>query len=261
MYYSISKFLEIFLEPAPLLTFLSLAGIALWLIRRRRLAKGAWACAGALILLFGIVPLGTWLALPLEQRFPAEPVLPDRVAGIIVLAGTERVEASAAWRQPLLSDPSPLIALAALGRRYPDARLVFSGGARAHDDKAVTEASIVRDFYARLGIDAGRILFEDRSRNTVESGAMVRALVSPQAGETWLLVTEALSLPRAVGVFRRAGFAIAAVPAGYFTGSRHPDFFAFDLGGEMRLANLAIHEWVGLVAYRLLGYTGEIYPR
>ena len=261
MYYSISKFLEIFLDPGVLLTVLVLAGAGAALLRWRRLARWICGLAIALVLLFGVLPLGAWLALPLEQRFPADPALPDQVAGIIVLAGTERVEPSAAWHQPLVSDPSPLLALVSLGRRYPEARLVFSGGSKSRHDPTVSEAGIVRDFYARLGIDARRILFEDRSRNTVESGALVRALVTPQAGQSWLLVTEALSMPRAVGVFRRAGFEVIAVPAGYLSSKPHPDYFDFDLTGEMRLATLALHEWVGLVAYRLLGYTGEIYPR
>ena len=260
MYYTISKLLGVLVDPALLVTLLVLAGIAVRLLRRRRLAAWLWGAGAALILLFGVVPAGTWLALPLENRFPADPDLPPELAGIIVLAGAERVDASANWHQPEIGDPATLVALAALGRRYPAARLVFSGGVHGSDDPSVSEGSIVRDFYARLGIDSSRILFEERSRNTHESGELVGALLAPQPGQRWLLVTAALAMPRAVGVFRRAGFDVVAVPAGYVTGSAHPDILTLDLGREFILARLALHEWVGLVAYRALGYTNALFP-
>jgi uncharacterized SAM-binding protein YcdF (DUF218 family) len=260
MFFPISKFFGAFLNPALLLTILILLGGVALLIGRRRLVAWCLGLSAVLVILFGILPGGSWLASPLETRFPAEPALPDHVAGIIALAGTERVEASAEWGQPLISDPMPIVAMVALGRRYPDARLIFSGGVHAHAHPAIGEGSIVRDFLVRLGLDPGRITFEEKARNTIESGQFVGALLQPQPGQVWLLVTQALSLPRAVGVYRKAGFDVIAIPAGYLTGSREPGLVSLDLGGDGRLAFWALHEWVGLVVYRLLGYTSELYP-
>jgi uncharacterized SAM-binding protein YcdF (DUF218 family) len=36
--------------------------------------------------------------------------------------------------------------------------------------------------------------------------------MQPKPGERWLLVTSAAHMPRAIGCFRRAGFAVEACP-------------------------------------------------
>jgi DUF218 domain len=64
-----------------------------------------------------------------------------------------------------------------------------------------------------------RIIVERKSRNTTENAAFTKQLVMPKPGERWLLVTSAMHMPRAVGVFRKAGFAVDAYPVGYQTAS------------------------------------------
>src|SRR5215469_11606406 len=128
MYYFLSKSLGGLTNPGTLLAaFVLIAGLAA-LLRRKRLSAFSLAIAVVLTVSFGILPVANWLAVPLETRFETDPPLPDHVDGIIALGGTERVARSAAWRQPELSNPAPIVTLIALARRYPDAKLVFSGG-------------------------------------------------------------------------------------------------------------------------------------
>jgi uncharacterized SAM-binding protein YcdF (DUF218 family) len=248
------------IEPVALLAILVLASIVATIVRRRRLALLLQVTALIIVTLTGILPGGAWLALPLEERFPSNPSLPDHVDGIIVLGGTERVLQSAAWHQPIFSDPTPILVFLALGRQYPHAKLIFTGGMHPRNAPSPTEADIVREFVRALNMDDHRILYEARSQNTLENALFSRDLVHPDTGQRWILVTQAISMPRAVAVFRHAGWNVIPFPAGYLSKGDGRVSASLDLLGELSLASVALHEWGGLLAYRLMDYTDELFP-
>lgn len=247
-------------DPSALLCLLVLGTFIAMLLRRNRLAFMLQAGATGIVFFFGLLPGGAWLALPLERRFPVIQDLPKDIAGIIALGGTERLAQSAAWGQPSLSDPTPIAMLLALGRHYPHAKLVFTGGSSLPGAEALTESGIVRDFLREVGADAPRVMYEERSRNTLENALFTREMVRPHAGERWILVGQAASLPRAVGVFRHAGWDVIPVPAGFLTDGTARISGPPHLANRLSLASLAIHEWGGLLVYRLMGYTDELFP-
>ena len=75
----------------------------------------------------------------------------------------------------------------------------------------------MRRFWRAVGLDQGDVVYEDRSRNTFENALFTRDLVKPKEGERWLLVTSAMHMPRAVGVFRKVGFPVIAYPVDFRT--------------------------------------------
>ena len=101
-----------------------------------------------------------------------------------------------------------IIAAVELARRYPSARVVFVGK---------NEADFVIRLLEKLGVSRDRIIVERKSRNTIENATFAKQLVMPKPGERWLLVTSAMHMPRAVGVFRNAGFDVDAYPVDYRT--------------------------------------------
>lgn len=248
------------IDPSALLCLLVLATFIAMLLRRNRLAFMLQSGATGIIIFFALLPGGAWLALPLERRFPIIQDLPEDVTGIITLGGTERLAQSAAWGQPSLSDPTPIAMLLALGRRYPHAKLIFTGGSSLPGAEALTESGIVRDFLRDVGADASRVMYEERSRNTLENALFTREMIHPRAGERWILVGQATSLPRAVGVFRHAGWNVIPVPAGFLTDGAARISSPLHIASRLSLASLAIHEWGGLLVYRLMGYTDELFP-
>jgi uncharacterized SAM-binding protein YcdF (DUF218 family) len=101
---------------------------------------------------------------------------------------------------------------------------------------------------------------ERLSRNTEENATLSKALAGPKPGERWLLVTSAYHMPRSVGLFRRAGFAVEPYPVDWRT-SRENLLTPFNLAGEgLERTDLAIREWMGLAAYRISGKTSELLP-
>src|SRR5262249_32669385 len=93
------------------------------------------------------------------------------------------------------------------------------------------------------------------------NAAFTRDLVSPKPDELWLLVTSAYHMPRAVGVFRHAGFKVEPYPVDYRTHSQKDLTRLFETVGDgIKRTDLAVKEWVGLLAYRLSGRTDELFP-
>jgi uncharacterized SAM-binding protein YcdF (DUF218 family) len=146
---------------------------------------------------------------------------------------------------------------AILAHRYPDARLLFTGGSGDPFDQSRNEAEFARALFAGLGLRG--VHYENLSRNTHENATYSKEMMRPKPGETWLLVTSAADLPRAVGSFRAAGWPVTAYPADYHTLRSSSGFFPGVADG-LADADWATHEWIGLFVYRLRGWTPALFP-
>ncbi|AHB48608.1 hypothetical protein W911_09735 [Hyphomicrobium nitrativorans NL23] len=264
MPYTLSKILASLAQPSSMAVLALVAGILL-------LARGcaprlsrllAW---GGLVLLVGggLSPVANVLILPLEQRFAAvlQPQPGARVDGIILLGGFEDAHVSAGRGGLGLNEAAERVTEGLrLALRHPEAKVVFTGGAGGLF--ATAEASgPVGAFLAEAGIDPARLVLENRSRNTYENAVLTREMVKPRPGQRWYLVTSAFHMPRAIGLFRKAGFDVIAYPVDYRTRGAEDATrtFARIPQGLMRL-DVAVNEWLGLLAYRLLGRTDELFP-
>jgi uncharacterized SAM-binding protein YcdF (DUF218 family) len=231
-------------KPSNLILLVAVAGVVFW---RRPLGRWCRRAAVILIVAFALVPTAAWLIRPLETRFPIP--AEGRVDGIVVLGGAELVTLSENYGQPQFGSMGDrLLTFLTLAARYPEARLVFSGE---------REASVARSVILGAGVDPGRVRFENGSTNTCENARATRSLVQPGASERWLLVTSSFHLPRAVACFRAADWEVVAYPADF---RRDSNGFYWDLVSNVEDLDLAVHEWVGLVYYRVRGYTRELFP-
>jgi uncharacterized SAM-binding protein YcdF (DUF218 family) len=263
MFFYVAKVLWFVATPSNLCALLIAAGLALARLGRPRPGLRLIACGCLLLFALGLGPLGSWAVLPLEDRFP--PFLDDNrpVAGIVVVGGAVYTDVSAARGQISTGQAGErILALADLARRYPSARLVYSGGSgNLLLPDARVEAELVAEHAQMLGIAPGRIIVEGTSRDTWENAVNTRALIAPAPGERWLLVTSAWHMPRAIGCFRQVGFPVTAYPVDYLT--RGPaDLWRLHgtLVAGLEGLELALKEWVGLVAYRMSGRFGALLP-
>ncbi len=263
MFFAASKVLGFVLfHPVNFLVLLALVGVVLGLTRYRR---GGHALAGAAVLALAVAsfsPLSAFMLRPLEDRFPRP--LPDlqEPTGIVVLGGALDADLSLARGSTTISEAAArLTSGVELARRYPNARLVFTGGSASLHDGALDEARGVRALWTALGVPPAQMTLEDKSRNTYENATMTKAIVEPRPGERWLLVTSAAHMPRSVGIFRQVGWPVVAYPVDYRTfGDRRDDKPTPDALESLRRLDLALHEWIGLVAYRLTGKIGTLFP-
>jgi uncharacterized SAM-binding protein YcdF (DUF218 family) len=249
--------------PSNALPLLALVGAGLGFLPRTRTLGLSLVILGSLgVLVAGLTPVPDLVLAPLEARFPEFRDDGRPVAGIIVLGGAIEPGKSLARDQLLLNDAGErMIALGDLARRYPDARVVFSGGSAALSGAGTSEAEVVERFAGTLGVAPGRLAIEARSRNTHENAAYTVAQIGAKPGERWLLVTSAWHMPRAVGCFRVAGLAVTPYPVDFRTSDRPSRLIAALFASEgLHDLDLGTKEWIGLLAYRLAGYTDALLP-
>jgi uncharacterized SAM-binding protein YcdF (DUF218 family) len=259
--FTISKVLWWFVEPSNLALLLLAAGALLLWTRWARFGRGLVAWLTAALLAIAVLPLGTLLIEPLENRFPPVREPPARVAGVVVLGGSVNQFLTQARDQVALGGGAErLTEFAALARKRPDLRLAFTGGSGSLFRQDAKETAVARRLFADLGLDPARVAFEDRSRNTYENAVFTHRLLRPAPEETWLLVTSAMHMPRAVGAFRKAGWRVVAYPVDYATAGDGEFALGFSLIDGLDAISVGIREWLGLVVYRLLDRTDSLFP-
>lgn len=251
------------LLPTNLLMVLGLVGVLLLVSRFAALGRTLLVVSVVLLAICGFSPLGNILLYPLEQRFPPWGAAQGDPDGIVVLGGPIDADLSVAHDTPVIrSAPDRIIAAATLARRYPNARIIFSGGSPNLIANDAREADFAGEVFQNLGIDKSRLTMERRSRNTFENAEFSKAIAAPKPGERWLLVTSAFHMPRSVGVFRKTGFAVEPYPVDWRVGDRD-DFWSFTnfAADGWGRTDTALREWLGLVAYWMTGKTSELLPR
>src|SRR4051794_20655290 len=153
MFYYLSKVAWFFATPSNLLPSLVLVGLALMLTRLRR--TGWWLAFLGVAGLFaaGLSPLANWVLGPLQERFPMFQDDGRPVAGIVVLGGAVEAEESIGRGQLAPNGAAEgVIFRADPARRYPDARILFSGGGSTLMVEEPPEAAAVDRFIETLGI-------------------------------------------------------------------------------------------------------------
>lgn len=245
-------------SPSQLLYLVVIGAAVLFLCGRHRAGRIAAVVAGVGVLALAVLPMARFLAGPLETRFP-RPELPDRVDGIILLAGAERPSASAYFGEPQVGiEGGRYITALRLATRYPTAKLVYTGGSRV---PAISQTRVAAAILGSTGLAPDRVIFEEESRDTCDHPGNVRALVGARPGEHWVVVTTALHVPRVVACFRAAGWPdVVPYPTNYRTIPDSLDLLSLQLNHNLGIVDDAVHEWVGLLLYRLTGKTEEVFP-
>jgi uncharacterized SAM-binding protein YcdF (DUF218 family) len=262
LFFVLSKTLGHMMVPANFLIGIGLLGIILLATRFASLGRKFAIFSLVLLAISAFSPLGNLLLYPLEARFPPWDAARGAPDGIIVLGASIDADLSASHGTPVVRNSADrIITAAVLALRYPNARVVFSGGSGNLISNDAREADYAAAIFESLGIDKSRLIMERRSRNTQENAEFSKALVAPKKGERWLLVTSAYHMPRSVGLFRKAGFAVEPYPVDWRVGGPG-DLFTFSniaVDGLGR-TDLAVREWIGLIAYRTTGKIDDLLP-
>ncbi len=238
--------------------------LVLGLVLTRKGGRKRLVTAGRLLLLTGtalllalsLSPVANFLTYPLEAQYRSPP--PEALEGldvVVVLGGG--IHPSGHLRQE-----------AELGKfTYPRfyhgvrvfqqshaSLLAFCGGPRGAGTE--TEAETMRAMALTQGVPPDKILAEPTSRTTFENIANLARLLPAGQGRRIGLVTIALHMRRSCAVCQKQfpGDTIIPIPVHYtydpadaFLGNFVPS------SGNLEKSTIALHEWIGLLWYKLRG--------
>lgn len=245
------------LQPSNLIAILAVLGLLAGHTGRTGKACKLGGAAATLLVLLGVLPVGELMIKPLEARFE-RPDPADQVNGIIVLSGPEAPVMTTAHDVVTLRDSSGRLTTAlALARIHATVPVVLTGGWAAD---GISQADVAARFLSESGIDPDRLIIERNARDTYENAVLSRELTDPDADARWLLVTSAFHMPRSVAAFDGADWDIIPYPTDYRSMPGSKLDWEFNVAAKLRIADLAVHEWVGLITYRILGRSRTLFP-
>jgi len=259
MFFSASKILWPLFAPSHLFVIFMALTTAILFTPANHLECVLTALCAAGLIVIGFTPLPNLLLRRLEDRFPKKHLEDNRsVDCIVVLSGGLGLDRD---QITVNKAGARIIAALELAKRHPRARIILSGGSSLTYFGSEREAHAAIRFLRAAGIESERLITETRSRNTRENALFTRNIIEPQVGERWLLVTSAFHMPRAFGCFRAVGIILEAYPVDYRAAGKASYLLPFEsiLAG-LKVTDLAVKEWIGLIAYRLAGYTGALLP-
>ena len=210
----------------------------------------------SLLLILGWEPLPDALLRRLETQYPAmsEAAPLQRYVGMIVLGGA--LEPGYIWTTPgqsALNDGAERMTEAlALLHKQPTLQILFTGGEGELFGNGLSEADRAAQFFAGQGLAPKKLLLEGASRTTYENAILSKSVPGVDPTQNWLLVTSAWHMPRSMAVFKRAGWNVTAYPVDFRAGLNTP-WTQYQMNSGVKKWNIAVHEGLGLLAYRLSG--------
>lgn len=257
MSYLVEVAWAIFLPSNTLIACLLLSAVLFW-IGAINWARVLFTASAAAILAITFLPITPLLNAPLETRFKT-PELPENINGIVVLGGAVNPPLTELWGQPSLSHGAErMTESVALARHYPEAKLLFTGGPWSKGE--ISEAEVARLFFTQQGIPESRLILESEASSTHENAIFTRKLIEPGDSETWILVTSASHMPRAVGAFRKQGWQILPYPVDFESREVGGLTWPPHVGKALADFDFVVREWTALIWYRLADRTDNLLP-
>ena len=253
------------LDPAALLFLASLVIIVVLARRRKKhLARSGSAYWPALLifvwllvfLAFSAPGVVNPLLTTLEEQYP-DSIACEMGSHLVMLGGgvDSRAQSANEFERMSGSTMARASATARIAHAEPALRLLAAGGAL----KNVAEADMIASYWISQGIEAGRIIREERSLSTRENALYVAELLSDETLQGPVrLVTSALHMPRALNAFRTVlgsqGIEVCPVSVDREALSSIPLWALMPQTTALVKFDKWLHEVVALAIYRLRGW-------
>lgn len=244
----LKKTVSIMLQPpvAPLLPIV--AGLLLLPRRRRAGLALAWLGVAATLLLSTPASVG-WLLHGLETAPVVDATALQQAQAIVVLGAGKRRNAPEYGGETVNRLALERLRYAARLARRTGLPVLVSGGAPTGTtaEAVLMKAALEEDF--RVPVRWVEKTSLDTQQNAQFSAEPLRAAGVSRI----LLVTHAVHMPRAQAAFEDAGLQVIPAPTAWLGGTGASDQVLAELPGPTSAYAgwYAVHEWLGLLAYRL----------
>lgn len=245
------------------LAALALLSLLFLALRRSRAMAGALVLLAGGFLLFGLGfatrPMLAWLQDPVAAHDAASDPGPWCQRNTLILLGAGTLEAPSGAIEPTLfgfaRNEAAARAHHACAASGGECAILVSGGDPA--GLGESEAEVYAHHLRGLGVPEASLILEGESRNTFENARFTRRLLEerlPEGREPGglFLVTSATHMVRSDLYFRHFGMAARWLPADFVQARTWPP----KVGLNLALADLAAHEFAGLLRYRTYNALG-----
>ena len=259
MSFYLSKVLWLIINPLNILIFLFFLTILFSLLKKNKLTYFLLVLFIIFLVSFGIFPVGKYLIYKLEKNYHNSIILPDKVDGILILGGATNPFLSDEFNQINLNGSAErLIESVTLIKKYTNSKIIFAGGSGSINEPKMDHSRIAKLFFIQIGLDTDKIIFENKSRNTYENILFSKKIVKPKKNEKWILITSASHMNRAIFIGEKIDW-IFTPYAVDFSQSKIIKFTpTIKILKNFNAMHQGSHEWIGLIAYYLMGRTSRI---
>jgi uncharacterized SAM-binding protein YcdF (DUF218 family) len=246
-----AKLLLLLVYPLGMAILLTIGGIVLNFVNCRSLSTLLTVVAVIQLWVFSTPYVSNHLLAALEQQISREESQSAEVA--IVLGGMLREGRNGV---DLTDAADRALQAARLYRAHMVKHILVSGGNQPTDFASVPEARRISELLVEWGVPPQAIFVEDNSRSTWENAKNSKVIWDQQRFASGFLITSAAHMPRALAVFRKAGFHVVAKPTDFHSVAT-PRFNAIDMLPDvsaLESSTLVIKETIGHTVYWLRGW-------
>lgn len=250
----LKKIVGSFLSPLSFGLFISMTGLLILTFTKRQKTGKIMIAAGLLFIILLSSSIGSYALLgPLENRYPPVDIKNlKEIKYIVVLGGGQDVSPGVPPLGQLgQSSRARLFKGIGLHKKLPGSKLVLSGGPGF---EAVPVSETMARAAIMLGVKENNIITETEANDTYDEAKLLK----PMLGETpFILVTSASHMLRSVAFFKKFGMSPIPAPANFMAKKpnwRKPKTY-FPRSRYLRMSELALHEYLGLLWSKLMGNT------
>lgn len=248
MFFIVSKLLAVFIDPT---AWLILIVVLAAFLKNSKWKKRATILAIALFIFFTNRVI---LNLIVNAWQPAPVKLSKKYSAGVVLGGFTAFDVKGIGHLNSASDR--FITTATLYHLGYINKIVVAGGDGTINQDKPKEAVFARDMFIQNGIKETEVFAESKSRNTFENAIFAKQILdSLHLQPPYVLITSALHMPRAAGVFKKAGLDVDIYPCAYETLNIRFTFFDYFVPNIDMLIQWRsfVRELVGYWIYKISG--------
>lgn len=136
-------------------------------------------------------------------------------------------------------------------------KIMVVGGSGSISRPEEREGLILYNFLIKSGIPKQDIIVESSSKNTHENAVNTAEILNKEFKYgKFLLITSGYHMPRAKRCFQKAGIIVTPFSVDQYAGKRKYFLDHLFIPNAQALANwnIILHEWLGYISYKIVGY-------
>jgi uncharacterized SAM-binding protein YcdF (DUF218 family) len=253
MEFYLSKILSIFINPLYILFLIILTIIfTIFFIESKKLIIFLSKLFLILFLFFSYIPLSNFFLNKIEDYIQPSKYPINQLTGVIVMGGSfnsgllskERNETS------INGGAERLTKALEIYKKNPKILILFSGFSSELYPEGWNESQIAKKFFFEQGVKNDNLIFEDKSKNTIENIIFSKDFIDKNKG-VWGLITTASHMPRSFFSFKKQGIILEPIIVDYQTGTSKMFWINFDIYRGLSNWNTIFHEIIGLTYYKV----------